>query len=124
MGKEVQAILNLLSESVLVEGDIQTTRDIRIDGTLVGTVRTNGRLILGPSSRVTGKIKSPNIDVFGRMEGEVVSTGTVVLRAKSQVKGTITTETLVVEAGAIFNGESNMMKQKSDVTRPEMANKK
>lgn len=58
------------------------------------------------------------------MEGEVVSTGTVVLRAKSQVKGTITTETLVVEAGAIFNGESNMMKQKSDVTRPEMANKK
>ena len=124
MGKEVQAILNLLSESVLVEGDIQTTRDIRIDGTLVGTVRTNGRLILGPSSRVTGKINSPNIDVFGRMEGEFVSTGTVVLRAKSQVKGTITTETLVVEAGAIFNGESNMMKQKSDVTRPEMANKK
>ena len=124
MGKEVQAILNLLSESVLVEGDIQTTRDIRIDGTLVGTVRTNGRLILGPSSRVTGKINSPNIDVFGRMEGEVVSTGTVVLRAKSQVKGTITTEMLVVEAGAIFNGESNMMKQKSDVTRPEMANKK
>ncbi len=124
MGKEVQAILNLLSESVLVEGDIQTTRDIRIDGTLVGTVRTNGRLILGPSSRVTGKINSPNIDVFGRMEGEVVSTGTVVLRAKAQVKGTITTETLVVEAGAIFNGESNMMKQKSDVTRPEMANKK
>lgn len=124
MGKEVQAILNLLSESVLVEGDIQTTRDIRIDGTLVGTVRTNGRLILGPSSRVTGKINSPNIDVFGRMEGEVVSTGTVVLRAKSQVKGTITTETLVMEAGAIFNGESNMMKQKSDVTRPEMANKK
>lgn len=104
MGKEVQAILNLLSESVLVEGDIQTTRDIRIDGTLVGTVRTNGRLILGPSSRVTGKINSPNIDVFGRMEGEVVSTGTVVLRAKSQVKGTITTETLVVEAGLSLTG--------------------
>ena len=35
MGKEVQAILNLLSEGVIVEGDIQTPRDIRIDGTLV-----------------------------------------------------------------------------------------
>ena len=124
MGKEVQAILNLLSESVLVEGDIQTTRDIRVDGTLVGTVRTNGRLVLGPSSRVTGKINSPDIDVFGVVEGDVVSTGTVVLRAKSRVKGTITTATLIVEAGAIFNGESKMMIQKSDVARPEMANKK
>ena len=42
MGKEVQAILNLLSEGVIVEGDIQTPRDIRIDGTLVGTVHTDG----------------------------------------------------------------------------------
>ena len=65
MGKEVQAILNLLSEGVIVEGDIQTPRDIRIDGTLVGTVHTDGRLVLGPSSRVTGKVNSPNIDVFG-----------------------------------------------------------
>ena len=47
MGKEVQAILNLLSEGVIVEGDIQTPRDIRIDGTLVGTVHTDGRLVLG-----------------------------------------------------------------------------
>lgn len=62
MGKEVQAILNLLSEGVIVEGDIQTPRDIRIDGTLVGTVHTDGRLVLGPSSRVTGKVNSPNID--------------------------------------------------------------
>ena len=54
MGKEVQAILNLLSEGVIVEGVIQTPRDIRIDGTLVGTVHTDGRLVLGPSSRVTG----------------------------------------------------------------------
>ena len=62
MGKEVQVILNLLSEGVIVEGNIQTPRDIRIDGTLVGTVNADGRLILGPSSHVTGKVNSPNID--------------------------------------------------------------
>ena len=104
MGKEVQAILNLLNEGVVVEGDIQTPRDIRIDGTLVGTVRTDGRLVLGPSSRVSGKVNSPNIDVFGNVEGDIVSTGIVVLRAKSNVKGTISAATMVVEAGAVFNG--------------------
>ena len=77
MGKEVQAILNLLSEGVIVEGVIQTPRDIRIDGTLVGTVHTDGRLVLGPSSRVTGKVNSPNIDVSGNVEGRCL-TGKVI----------------------------------------------
>ena len=119
MGKEVQAILNLLSEGVIVEGDIQTPRDIRIDGTLVGTVHTDGRLVLGPSSRVTGKVNSPNI-----VEGDIVSTGIVVLRAKSNVKGTISTATMVVEAGAVFNGESNMIASAKGVVRPETTEKK
>ena len=121
MGKEVQAILNLLNEGVVVEGDIQTPRDIRIDGT---TVRTDGRLVLGPSSRVSGKVNSPNIDVFGNVEGDIVSTGIVVLRAKSNVKGTISAATMVVEAGAVFNGECSMVVSAKGIGRPETAEKK
>ena len=124
MGKEVQAILNLLSEGVIVEGVIQTPRDIRIDGTLVGTVHTDGRLVLGPSSRVTGKVNSPNIDVSGNVEGDIVSTGIVVLRAKSNVKGTISTATMIVEAGAVLNGESNMIASAKGAVRPETTEKK
>ena len=124
MGKEVQAILNLLNEGVVVEGDIQTPRDIRIDRTLVGTVRTDGRLVLGPSSRVSGKVNSPNIDVFGNVEGDIVSTGIVVLRAKSNVKGTISAATMVVEVGAVFNGECSMVVSAKGIGRPETAEKK
>ena len=120
MEKDVQAILNLLSEGAVVEGDIQTPRDIRIDGSLVGTVRTDGRLILGPSSRVKGKVNSPNINV----EGDIVSTGIVVLRAKSNVKGTISTTTMLVEAGAVFNGECYMVASAKTVVRPETTDKK
>ena len=107
MGKEVQAILNLLNEGVVVEGDIQTPRDIRIDGTLVGTVRTDGRLVLGPSSRVSGKVNSPNIDVFGNVEGDIVSTGIVVLRAKSNVKGQ--TSKYITPTSAVSTGISKGM---------------
>ena len=124
MEKDVQAILNILSEDAVVEGDIQTPRDIRIDGSLVGTVCTDGRLILGPSSRVTGKVNSPNINVFGNVEGDIVSTGIVVLRAKSNVKGTISTATMLVEAGAVFNGECYMVASAKTVVRPEAADEK
>ena len=117
MGKEVQAILNLLSEGIVVEGDIRTTKDIRIDGTLVGTVQTNGRLVLGPASKVTGGVNSPSIDIYGQVEGDIVSTGSIVLRKDSKIKGTITTRTMIVEAGATFNGESKMLagKEKSEL---------
>lgn len=115
MGKEVQTILNLLSEGIVVEGDIQATKDIRIDGTLVGTVQTNGRLVLGPASKVTGGVNSPNIDIYGMVEGNIVSTGIVILRKDSKIKGTITTVTMMVEAGATFNGESKMVPGKGKV---------
>ena len=48
----------------------------------------------------------------------------VVLRAKSNVKGTISTATMVVEAGAVFNGESNMIASAKGVVRPETTEKK
>lgn len=115
MGKEVQTILNLLSEGIVVEGDIQATKDIRIDGTLVGTLQTNGRLVLGPASKVTGGVNSPNIDIYGMVEGNIVSTGIVILRKDSKIKGTITTVTMMVEAGATFNGESKMVPGKGKV---------
>lgn len=109
MGKEVQTILNFLSEGIVVEGDIQATKDIRIDGTLVGTLQTDGRLVLGPASKVTGGVNSPNIDIYGMVEGDIVSVGIVVLRKDSKIKGTITTVTMIIEAGATFNGESIMV---------------
>ena len=62
--------------------------------------------------------------VFGNVEGDIVSTGIVVLRAKSNVKGTISTATMVVEAGAVFNGESNMIASAKGVVRPETTEKK
>lgn len=119
MTKEVQTILNLLGEGVVVEGDIQTTRDIRVDGTLSGTVRAGGRLILGPTSRVTGGVHAPDVDISGMLDGDVTSPGTVTLRGHSRVTGTITTATLIVEPGAVFNGECRMTSGKGNAVQPE-----
>lgn len=51
-------------------------------------------------------------------------TGIVVLRAKSNVKRTISTVTMFFEAGAVFNGESNMITSTKCVVRPETTEKK
>lgn len=124
MGKEVQTVFNLLSEGIRVEGDIQTPSDIRIDGTLVGSVQTEGKLVLGPEAQVKGELKSQSIDIFGRVEGNIECSGTVVVRANAHVQGSIKMETLIVELGAIFEGSSEMMVSSEHTIQPENPKKK
>ena len=64
-------------------------------------------------------MNSANIDVFGSVEGDIVSTGIVVLRAKSNEKATISTATMLVEARAVYNGECNMIACTIGDVRPE-----
>ena len=98
MGKEVQQqiALNLLSEGTQITGDLHASNDIRIDGQM---------------AKVEGEVNSPNVDILGTMEGNIVSTGTVSLRAKSVFSGTIKAAYIAIESGAVFNGECHIQRE-------------
>ena len=110
MGKEVQQqiALNLLSEGTQITGDLHASNDIRIDGELKGKIFTKGRLVI---AKVEGEVNSPNVDILGTMEGNIVSTGTVSLRAKSVFTGTIKAAYIAIESGAVFNGECHIQRE-------------
>ena len=113
MGKEVQQqiALNLLSEGTQITGDLHASNDIRIDGELKGNITTKGRLIIGQMAKVKGDINSSSVDILGTMEGDIVSTGTVSLRAKSVFTGTIKAAYIAIESGAVFNGECHIQRE-------------
>ena len=50
-------------------------------------------------------------DILGTMEGNIVSTGTVSLRAKSVFTGTIKAAYIAIESGAVFNGECHIQRE-------------
>ncbi len=56
---------NVLNEGTTVKGDIESKGDIRIDGTLVGTVRTASKLVLGKSGKIDGDVIALCCDVNG-----------------------------------------------------------
>ena len=111
MGKEVQQqiALNLLSEGTQITGDLHASNDIRIDGELKGKIFTKGRLVIGQMAK--GEVNSPNVDILGTMEGNIVSTGTVSLRAKAVFTGTIKAAYIAIESGAVFNGECHIQRE-------------
>ena len=112
MGKEAQQqiALNLLSEGTQIIGDLHASNDIRIDGEIKGKINTTGRLVIGQMAKVEGEVNSPSVDILGTMEGSIVSTGSVSLRAKSVFTGTIKAAYIAIESGAVFNGECHIQR--------------
>ena len=78
---------------------------------LKGKIFTKGRLVIGQMAKVEGEVNSPNVDILGTMEGNIVSTGTVSLRAKAVFTGTIKAAYIAIESGAVFNGECHIQRE-------------
>lgn len=48
---------NYISAGTVIEGNIISTEDLRMDGTIKGDIKTTGCLILGKESNVEGNIQ-------------------------------------------------------------------
>lgn len=98
----------LISAGTVLQGDLKSENDLRIDGTIQGNVTSKAKIIVGPEGFVEGAIDGAQADVAGKVKGDIVVKELAQLRAKSNVQGNITAQSLQIEAGAAFNGQSIM----------------
>src|SRR5690606_14925533 len=85
-------------------GNIESTGTIRIDGKFEGEIVTKGDLVIGESGAVQGKIKAENIIIAGKVQGEVEAAGKLELVPTGNLQGEAKMALLVVEEGAVFQG--------------------
>jgi cytoskeletal protein CcmA (bactofilin family) len=104
--------VNLISSTTNVTGDINTESDIRIDGKLKGNLITNGRLIIGANGSIEGDLKCKSAEIEGLMKGKIVVDELLSLKSTSTFTGDIITSQLLIEPGAIFQGNCQMIKSK------------
>ena len=100
--------VNLIGGGTKIIGDINSSGDIRIDGHLIGNISTNGKFVLGQNGVVEGNISSTNADISGEVKGKLNVNETLSLKKSARVSGDIITGKLVIESGALFNGNCNM----------------
>jgi Integral membrane protein CcmA involved in cell shape determination len=102
------AAINLISNGTDITGDIKSTGDIRIDGTLSGNLATKGKVVIGPTGKVKGEVVCKNSEVSGSIEGKITVTQLLILKASSKILGDIVTSKLSIEPGAMFTGNCKM----------------
>ena len=63
-----------------------------------------GRIELGESAEVTGRIEAQDIVVAGTMDGDLIASRRIELLATARVKGSLTTSELIAEDGCSVRG--------------------
>jgi cytoskeletal protein CcmA (bactofilin family) len=100
--------INLVGVGTVITGDVNSNGDIRIDGTLNGNLVTKGKVVIGETGKAKGEINCKNSDVSGEIEGKIVVTELLSLKAASKINGDIIANKLAIEPGAKFTGNCTM----------------
>lgn len=101
--------ISRISAGTVIKGEIQSPYDIRMDGTFEGKVQTKGRVVVGETAFVKGDIICENIDLWGKVEGNVFVKDTLALMEGCHVTGNLHIKRLSVELGSTFNGNCRMI---------------
>ena len=101
--------ISRISAGTIIKGEITSPYDIRIDGTFEGKVQTKGRVVVGEKANVIGDIICGNIDLWGKVDGNVFVKDTLALKEGCVVNGNLHVKRLSVELGSTFNGNCRMI---------------
>jgi len=99
---------NIIGKNTSIVGDIISEGDFRIDGKVEGTIKTNGKVIIGGSGIVNGKVECNYADIEGTFSGELSVNNVLSLKATAKISGNVVIGKLSVEPGADFNATCAM----------------
>ena len=102
------SIVNMIGNGTIITGNIQSKSDIRIDGVLKGSVKTEGKLVVGSAGVVEGDVVCDSADISGEIKAKITVSQLLSLKSTSKLTGDIITNKLSIEPGATFSGSCSM----------------
>ncbi|MEP7167815.1 MAG: polymer-forming cytoskeletal protein [Bacteroidota bacterium] len=100
--------INLIGNGTVIEGEVKSNGDIRVDGLIRGSVSSKSKVVVGSTGKIDGDIFCQNADISGTVKGKTTVIEMLFLKSTAVINGDIQTGKLVVEVGATFTGSCNM----------------
>ena len=99
----------IIGKGTKIEGTITVEGSTRIDGIVGGKLISNDVVTIGPTGEVKAEVKAKAIIVGGKVQGNLEASEKIELQARSELRGDLVAKSLLVEHGAVFHGNSNMI---------------
>lgn len=100
--------INIIRSGTEITGDINCRGDIRIDGTLIGNLISDGKVVVGEEGIVEGNIQCSNATISGGVKVKIEVNELLTLRSTANLVGEIHANKLMIEPGANFSGSCKM----------------
>lgn len=108
---------NLIGNGTTIKGEVIATGDIRIDGTIIGTMKSTGKVVVGQQGVVEGDITCNSADISGRVKGTIRVDELTTLKSTSRIEAELYTKQLFIEVGAIFTGKCDMSQKVAEAPK-------
>jgi cytoskeletal protein CcmA (bactofilin family) len=96
------------------KGALAFSGELQLHGRLEGTIESEGgSLTVGEEAIIKAEIRVNDVQIHGKVQGNVYATGRIQLRGKAEVYGDLHTNRLAMDDGVIFVGRSNTLNGKS-----------
>ncbi len=102
------ALTAFIDQGSEFEGKLSFRDTVRIDGCFRGEIASENTLIVGESGEIHASIHSNMVVISGTVVGNVHAACKLVLHKTARVNGDVETPSLVVEEGAVLNGQLKM----------------
>lgn len=110
-GASGEASISIIGPGMNIIGNLSTDGTVRVEGRIEGTVRAGKAVLIGKGGEVVGDILTQDAVIGGRVHGTILAESRLEIQSTSVIDGQIRVRTghLVVEEGAVHNGQTQML---------------
>lgn len=98
----------LLDQGASFEGRLTFEGTVRIGGSFKGEIFTNDTLVINSGAQVEAQIEADTVIISGNLKGNIFARRKVIMHPPASFRGTVTSPSLRIEDGVVFEGASYM----------------
>lgn len=109
----------LIGAGTVAEGKMTSEANLRIEGEYHGEIACKGAVIIGEQGVAHSNINAQDVTLAGKVYGDIVTTGRLIITSSGQITGNIMTSHLIIQEGGIINGSCHMEQPASEAKPPQ-----
>ncbi len=98
----------VIGRTIVIDGEVKSSEDISVQGTIKGRVTTTADLYIEESGTVEAEVQTHSIEIHGKVVGNVSATDKYELMRDGEVVGDVTAPRVVIADGSTFKGHIDM----------------
>ncbi len=103
-----EEMYNKIGKGTVAEGTINSEGEIRLEGVIKGLLVCQSKVVIGPTGEAHGDVDCQVADISGKIVGTLKVKDILFLRSTAVIEGDVFTHKMVMEEGAVLDGNCSM----------------